>query len=49
MTHDGTFHDYKVAFGDAERIHALRIDPATAPGNIVIRNLVLRDAEGTAA
>ncbi len=49
VTHDGTFHDYKVAFGDAERIHALRIDPATAPGNIVIRNLVLRDAEGTVA
>jgi hypothetical protein len=49
VTHDGEFHDYKIALGDAERIHALRIDPATAAGEIAIRSLVLRDASGAVA
>jgi arylsulfatase A-like enzyme len=44
--HDGAFHDYKVALDAPGRIYALRIDPATAPGDIVIRGLVLRDAGG---
>jgi N-sulfoglucosamine sulfohydrolase len=49
VTHDGGYHDYKIALGDAKDIYALRIDPATAPGSIVIRNLVLRDASGKVA
>ena len=46
-THDGAFHDYQVTLADAERVHALRLDPATAAGSITIRQLMLRDAKGS--
>ena len=49
VTHDGEFHDYKIALGDAERVYTLRIDPASAPGAIAIRTLVLRDGNGSVA
>ena len=49
VTHDGEFHDYKIALGDAERVYALRIDPATASGAIAIRTLALRDGNGAVA
>ena len=49
VTHDGEFHDYKIALGDAECIYALRLDPATAPGSIAIRAFALRDASGAVA
>ena len=49
VTHDGEFHDYKIVLGDAGRVYAVRIDPATAPGEIAIRALVLRDASGAVA
>lgn len=45
--HDGAFHDYKVALAGAERVYALRLDPATASGSIAIRHLILRDARGS--
>jgi hypothetical protein len=49
VTHDGGYHDYKIALGDAAHLYALRIDPATAPGSVTIRSLVLRDASGAVA
>jgi N-sulfoglucosamine sulfohydrolase len=49
VTHDGEFHDYKISLGDAERVYALRIDPATAPGAMGVRTLVLRDGNGAVA
>ncbi len=49
VSHDGVYHDYKIALGDAAHLYALRIDPATAPGSIAIRSLVLRDASGEVA
>ena len=45
---DAAFHTYGVALDVPGRIFALRIDPATGPGSIVIRSLVLRDAGGAA-
>jgi arylsulfatase A-like enzyme len=45
IVHDGQFHDYEVRL-PAPTLHALRLDPATAPGEITVTDLELRDAAG---
>jgi len=44
-THDGQPHDYEVKI-PVTSLSGLRLDPATAPGKIVISQLELRDASG---
>jgi arylsulfatase A-like enzyme len=47
ILHDGEIHDYEVAFPEAvKNLTALRIDPATAPGQITIEQFGLIDASG---
>jgi arylsulfatase A-like enzyme len=45
VVHDGQFHDYEILI-PAETLDAVRLDPATAPGEITISSLELRDADG---
>lgn len=45
VVHDGQFHDYVIQL-PATALHALRLDPATAPGEITLSTLELRDADG---
>jgi arylsulfatase A-like enzyme len=45
LVHDGQFHDYEVPI-PAPTLHALRLDPATAPGDITVTTFELRDAAG---
>ena len=47
VIHDGAFHEYEVRI-ETPALPALRLDPAQAPGEIVIRRLELRDAMGRA-
>ncbi len=47
INHDGAMHDYEIALPDGiETLAALRLDPATSPGEIVIERFALRDASG---
>ncbi len=46
IAHDGLWHDYSVKIPAAKPLAALRLDPATAPGEIRFARLALRDAEG---
>ena len=40
-------HDYEIALPDnVETLSALRLDPANAPGQIVIERIELRDSKG---
>lgn len=43
--HDGQWHDYRITL-PAGRATRLRLDPATAPGEIHLQRLLLRDAKG---
>jgi arylsulfatase A-like enzyme len=45
IVHDGQLHDYEVRL-PAPTLHALRIDPATAPGEITFSAIELLDAAG---
>jgi len=45
VKHDGQWHDYEVKL-PVEKLTALRLDPATAPGEITVATLELRDASG---
>ena len=46
ITHDGLWHDYAVKIPATNALAALRLDPATAPGEIRFARLALRDADG---
>jgi len=47
ITHDGAMHDYEVALPESvETLTALRLDPVSASGQIVIERIELRDASG---
>ncbi len=45
IVHDGAFHDYEVKLPSA-RLGALRLDPGSAPGEMVVRLIEVIDAEG---
>ncbi|MEQ1853957.1 MAG: sulfatase-like hydrolase/transferase, partial [Chthoniobacteraceae bacterium] len=45
IVHDGEFHDYEVRL-PTPTLHALRLDPGTAPGEISLTIIELRDAAG---
>jgi hypothetical protein len=45
VKHDGAWHDYEVKL-PLEKLTALRLDPATAAGQIVVNGLELTDASG---
>ena len=47
IEHDGRQHDYEIKL-PVENITALRLDPGSAPGEIVIKKFVLHDATGAA-
>ena len=46
VEHDNLWHDYTVKIPATNAITALRWDPATAPGEIRLARLALRDADG---
>ena len=46
VEHDNLWHDYSVKLPATNTITALRWDPATAPGEIRLARLALRDADG---
>lgn len=46
VKHDGAWHDHSVPIAAADKIHALRLDPGSAPGTVRIRRLKLQDASG---
>ena len=46
VEHDSLWHDYQVKLPASKAILALRLDPATAPGEIRLERLALRDADG---
>ncbi len=45
--HDGKFHTYRVEIPETKPLRALRLDPATGPGSIVLRGIQLMDKQGT--
>lgn len=45
VTHDGTAHDYLIKL-PVEKISAIRLDPASAPGKLAITGFTLQDASG---
>lgn len=45
VIHDGKFHDHVITL-PSRSLTALRLDPGTAPGSIVITEFALRDASG---
>jgi hypothetical protein len=45
VRHDGAWHEYEVGL-PVEKLTALRLDPATGAGEIVISAMELRDAGG---
>ena len=46
VKHDGQMHDYVAEFESKHEIPAVRFDPATGEGEIRIKNIQLRDADG---
>ena len=46
MTHDGTPHEYRVAFTATHAVTAVRLDPGQAVGEIRISAMKLLDADG---
>ncbi len=47
VKHDGQWHDYEVKL-PVEKLTAIRLDPATAPGEVRVESLALLDAAGGA-
>ena len=45
-THDGKPHSYGVKLPVEKPIVALRLDPSTAPGQIVLKSIHLKDKDG---
>ena len=45
IVHDAQFHDYEVRL-PTPTLHALRLDPATAPGDVTFTTIELRDTAG---
>lgn len=45
LEHDGSAHDFELNL-PFERLHSLRLDPASGPGEIAIERFELRDAAG---
>ena len=45
VTHDGIAHDYLIKL-PVEKITAIRLDPASAPGKLAITGFTLQDASG---
>ncbi len=46
VVHDNQWHEHSLKLETAERIHAIRFDPCSAPGVVRVRSLRLTDATG---
>ena len=46
VKHDGQWHEHTLRIDETKTLHALRLDPCGGEGEVRIKGLVLKDAEG---